>query len=315
MKPLISIVTPVYNSFDLMGRYLNSLKNQQSDNFEVIIVDDHSSDGSYKKLKDYKFPFKCYLFQTKKNSGPGVARNLGLAKCSGEYVTFVDSDDYVDKSFIEVLTKTIKENDVDAIVFDYYKTDGNNNVSSDTILLSNEGYADVNDVVALSTGSTWCKVYKTAILKKNKIAFPNLMRSEDLAFNKVALSKCSKIFYLKKNLYYYFENTSSIMHNPSTLDINNNKKAFQYIEENIKMSDALEMIFIRECLYLITQIMILKKEKTKSIKAFILECETKYPNWYNNKYIKMQPRYLQIILLFIKCHFIFPIRIIFKLKK
>lgn len=315
MKPFISIVTPVYNSFELMEKYFDSLEKQDADNFEVIIVDDCSTDDSYKKLKKKikQCDFDCYLYKTQKNSGPGVARNLGIFNSSGRYITFVDSDDYIENNFIKEITFLVS--DYDAIVVDYYKTNGLKCTPCNTILSLSSGIVNVSDAVALSSGSTWCKIYRADILKNNEIKFPNLMRGEDLVFNKVALSKCKNIFYLKKNLYYYYENQSSIMHNFDTLDILDNKKAYKYIENNLSLDDSLEMIFIREYLYLITQIMILKKYKTCEIKDFISSCFHKFPNWYKNKYIQKQPKYLQIILFFIKHKIIFPIRLIFQLKK
>ena len=316
MKPLISIITPVYNSFHLMPRYFDSLLKQNFNNFEVIIVDDCSTDGSYNKLKEKikQCDFDCFLYKTGKNSGPGAARNLGISNSRGKYITFIDSDDYVADNFIESIAKII-DNNFDAVIFDYYKTNGKNNIACNTVLSLNAGVISVSDAVALSSGSTWCKVYKTEILKDNKIYFPDLMRGEDLVFNKVALSKCKNIYYLKKNIYYYYENTQSIMHNFETLDISDNVKAYEYIENNLNLEIPLEMIFIREYLYLITQIMILKKYKTCEIKKFINDCFYKFPKWYHNEYIKKQPKYLRVILIFIRYKIIFPIRLIFKLKK
>ena len=317
MKPLISIITPVYNSFHLMEQYFNSLEKQDMSKFEVIIIDDCSTDNNYKKLKQkiQNCNFNCYIYQTKENVGPGLARNLGIFKSHGKYVTFVDSDDFIADNFITKISNIINTHNVDAIVFDYYKTNGISEIPCNTILALEEGYLNIEDAVALSTGSTWCKLYKKDILKNNKIIFPNIMRGEDLAFNKVALSKCKTIFYLKENLYYYYDNKHSIMHDFTTLKIADNKNAFKYIEDNMEKSDSLEMIFVREYLYLITQIMLLKQYHTSDIKKFINKCETKFPNWYSNKYIKKQPKYLQIILICIKHRIIFPLRIIFKLKK
>lgn len=316
MKPLISIVTPVYNSFHLMERYFDTLEKQGTSNFEVIIVDDCSKDESYKclkkKIKDLSFV--CHLYKTKENVGPGVARNLGVSKCCGKYITFVDSDDYIADNFVEKICEVIESRDVDSLVFDYYKRNENNVTARNTILGLDEGNLNIEDAVALSSGSTWCKVYKIDILKRNNVYFPDLMRGEDLAFNKVALSKCKNIFYLKDYLYYYCENKKSIMHDFNTLNISDNKGAFKYIEDNLKMEDALEMIFVREYLYLITQIMILKKYRNNDIKKFINECFEKFPNWYINKYIKNQPKYLQVMLVCIKHRILFPLRLIFKLK-
>ena len=104
------------------------------------------------------------------------------------------------------------------------------------------------------------------------------------------------------------------MHTMSTMNISNNIKAFEYIRKNTENNEAIEMIFIREYLYLIVQIMILKNNSTKEIKKFISQCNNEYNKWYKNKYIKFQPTYMRLILILIRRRIILPIRIIFKLK-
>ena len=131
-----------------------------------------------------------------------------------------------------------------------------------------------------------------------------------LIFASVASLFCIVIEYL----YYYIENKQSIMHTMSTMNISNNIKAFEYIRKNTENNEAIEMIFIREYLYLIVQIMILKNNSTKEIKKFISQCYNEYNKWYKNKYIKFQPTYMRLILILIRSRIILPIRIIFKLK-
>lgn len=314
-KPLISIIVPVYNCYHLIDRFLESFENQTSKNFEIVFCDDFSTDNTYylleKKLENYKFNYK--LFKNQKNEGPGVTRNNAIAKSSGDYLTFVDPDDFVTLDFVEKIEKIIKKYNSDAIIFDF-------NIVKDTkvflkkSLPVSEKNISTEIAVALSNGMCWGKVFKKDIIFLNKILFPNLMRSEDLAFSKVALSKCKKIYYLQDAMYNYVIVNTSIMHNKKTLNINNNILSFEYIENNVKSDESLEMVFIREYLYLITQILITQKENTKNILNFIHESEKKFPNWYKNKYIKYQPMYIKVILFFIKVKFILPLRLIFLLK-
>ena len=117
----ISIITAIFNSYDLMGSFFESLENQTYRNFEVIVVDDCSTDDSYKKLIDYKSKSKMDIkvFQTKTNSGPGIARNIGIEKATGDYVTFVDSDDWIEPNSLECIIKILGRQMVDVIIFDY----------------------------------------------------------------------------------------------------------------------------------------------------------------------------------------------------
>ena len=313
--PLISIVIPVYNSLNIIDKCLESLESQTSRNFEVIFIDDCSKGNNYeelkKKLNNYSFVYQIH--QNIKNSGPGFTRNNGIKLSKGSYIVFIDSDDYVSSNFIEIIEKNIDEESPDVIIFDYY-IEKNNKLNKTDGLPLKQGRISKLDALALSKGACWGKVYKKNIIIENSIEFPNLIRSEDLAFCKAFISKCDRIYYLKEYLYYYIENKHSIMHTMSTMNISNNIKAFEYIRKNTENNEAIEMIFIREYLYLIVQIMILKNNSTKEIKKFISQCNNEYNKWYKNKYIKFQPTYMRLILILIRRRIILPIRIIFKLK-
>ncbi len=315
-RPLISIIIPVYNSFKLMDKCLESFEKQSNRNFELIFIDDCSTDNSYEHLveKLKKFSFSYNVVKNDKNSGPGITRNKGIEKSQSEYITFVDSDDFVSYDFVEELSNIISNNDYDAVIFDYFIKNTNKDKLRFGLPLD-EGKIQALDAVALSNGMCWGKLYKKSVIIDNGIMFPNLIRSEDLAFCKVFLSKCQTIYYKRKALYYYTLNDTSIMHNSDTLNINNNIKAFEFIQENTSSNKAIEMIFIREYLYLVVQIMVIKKYKTKEIKKFIDKSFLMYSEWNSNPYIIYQPFYVKVLLKFIKYKIIFPLRMVFMLKK
>lgn len=316
---LLTIIIPVYNSFKLMDKCLNSLQSQTSNDFETIFVDDCSTDDSFQLLSEWlkaNSTFKYKIIKNNTNSGPGFSRNNGIIHSKSNYLTFIDSDDYVEYDFVETAIKNIKKYRPDMIFFNYYTTDYINKKKSKSLLSNHYGELSVNEALALSSGMCWGKIFKVKIIKENQICFPNLMRSEDLAFVKVYISKCKEIFYLNDAVYYYYvENSHSIMHSVSTMSINNNIEAFKYIQSNIKDNLAVEMIFIREYLYLIVQILVLNGSSSKEIKNFISESNKIYKNWYKNPYLKYQPLYLRMVLSFIKMNLVFPIRLIFKIKK
>lgn len=316
-EPLISIIIPVYNSFEKMDECLKSLNNQTVKDFEVIFIDDFSTDNSYINLKNKLklYNFKNRLIKNELKSGPGVTRNKGIKMSNGKYLTFIDSDDYVDIKFIEIIKKFIDENDnVDAIIFDYF-IKNKSNLKLCSGLPFKEGKVSVNDAVALSKGMCWAKVYKKSIVSDNNLIFPDLIRSEDLAFSKTFLYNCKNIYYLRNALYYYVINPTSIMNSKNTMNIENNKKAFEYIKNKTKYNDSIEIIFIREYLYLIVQIMILMRYKNKEIKDFITKSCRDNKKWYKNKYIKYQPFYVKVLLICIRFKILFPLRLVFKLKE
>lgn len=315
-KPLLSIITPIYNCYHLMDRLLETLEKQTSDDFEVIFINDLSTDKTYEllnqRLKTVKFKYK--LLTNSQNVGPGETRNHGVSASEGKYITFIDSDDYISEDFVKKIKYEIEKNKLDVLIFDYYINSGNKLTYKNSLPLNN-GIVDKTDALALCNGMCWGKVFKKNIIQENKVVFPKLMRSEDLAFVKVAIFYSKKVIYLKEPLYFYNLVETSIMHSRKTLNNLNNIKAYEYIEKNISDKRALEMIFVRDYLYIIVQNMILQKETNDRIKRFIEEAGKKFPEWYKNQYIKMQPKYLQIILKLIKHKQMICLKAIFRLKK
>lgn len=112
----------MYNSFDLMDKYFDSLNRQKYQDFEVIIVDDCSSDDSYSRLMEYAKNSKLDIIvcQTEKNAGPGNARNIGMERASGEWLTFIDNDDWVSDDFLLKIEDVLHSNDVHCVIYDYY---------------------------------------------------------------------------------------------------------------------------------------------------------------------------------------------------
>ena len=317
MNKIISIIIPVFNSINYIERCLECLENQTSKQFETIFIDDCSTDNSYeelsKKLKNVKYNYQ--LLKNEKNMGPGFTRNKGVEASKGDYLLFVDSDDFISNDCIEKLINLIEKKDYDCIVFDYYKIFEDGKLKKYNTMHSNIDKIDNKILLALSSGSTCCKLYKKKIIKDNNIYFPDLIRSEDLVFNKIAISKCKNVFYLKEPLYYYYQRGNSIMHDTNTLNPQNNINAFNYIEECLPHSEELEMIFIREYLYLVVQIYILKGYKNKQIKEFIDNCNAMYPKWKDNKYISNQNIILRICLLLIQFKGIYLLKMLFLMKK
>ena len=114
----VSIIVPVYNAEKFIDKCIQSLINQTYQNIEIILSNDGSKDNSLKKIKDWekKYPDKIKC-ESHKNQGVGMTRNKGIALATGDYLTFVDSDDYLDDNFIETLVNNI--DDCDIIVSGY----------------------------------------------------------------------------------------------------------------------------------------------------------------------------------------------------
>ena len=115
-KDLISIVIPVYNVENYLNRCIESIISQTYENIEIILINDGSKDNSLLICKEYKNKDKRIKVIDKKNEGVSIARNIGVEKSSGKYVIFVDSDDWIEKTFVENLHKKISEYNVDICI-------------------------------------------------------------------------------------------------------------------------------------------------------------------------------------------------------
>lgn len=317
----VSIIVPVYNVEKYIRKCLESLVNQTLKDIEVIVVNDGSPDNSQSIIDEYvkKYPhiIKSYA---KENGGQGSARNYGYQKATGEYIGFVDSDDYVSLDMYEKLYNKAILNKSDIVICKYTVIDENNN-SKEYQYLFNKTNNDKIDYLFNNTG-VCNKIYKRNLLKK--FEFRSKVWYEDIDFIIKILLKAKKISSIEDELYYYLVREGSTMNN------NNIKKnldilaAFDsilnYILENKeyqKYSDEIEFIAIYH-IYItaIARIINIKHTKGKKeiINKLIKYMNEKFPNYKNNKYLYLLNRNKRIIYNLIKYKLYFIVKIIFIVK-
>lgn len=317
----VSIIVPVYNVEKYIRKCLESLVNQTLKDIEVIVVNDGSPDNSQSIIDEYvkKYPhiIKSYA---KENGGQGSARNYGYQKATGEYIGFVDSDDYVSLDMYEKLYNKAILNKSDIVICKYTVIDENNN-SKEYQYLFNKTNNDKIDYLFNNTG-VCNKIYKRNLLKK--FEFRSKVWYEDIDFIIKILLKAKKINSIEDELYYYLVREGSTMNN------NNIKKnldilaAFDsilnYILENKeyqKYSDEIEFIAIYH-IYItaIARIINIKHTKGKKeiINKLIKYMNEKFPNYKNNKYLYLLNRNKRIIYNLIKYKLYFIVKIIFIVK-
>lgn len=217
MSYKISIIVPIYNVEKYISECIKSILNQTYKNFELILVDDGSSDNSGRICQYYEKSDKRIVYIIKDNGGVSSARNLGLKYAKGEYISFVDADDCLKESFLEEL---IKYNEYDLIIGgykEYYnQTKG--------VLISNEETFYINDKNARKIDNLFCengvhvlfyfpwnKLYKREIIISNNLFFKdNIIASEDTIFIMDYIRYAKNIIIVPYNnyLYRYIKNTS-----------------------------------------------------------------------------------------------------------
>lgn len=214
--PFFSIIIPLFNTEEYIGECLDSISNQNFDNYEVIVVDDGSTDDSVKIVSRYaKTNLNITLLQ-QNNSGVSATRNLGLDNAIGEYIIFVDSDDFLMSGTLNYLQNTLlMNNDVDMLFFNYYEVAPNkveehdyrpqflgNTISKNTA---------IEALLTDAGGFCWNKVYKRSLLKDKRFD-QQITFLEDLLFNVSLVNQTKRIMSVENHLYGYRWRENSVIH-------------------------------------------------------------------------------------------------------
>ncbi|MEP9819621.1 glycosyltransferase family 2 protein [Staphylococcus xylosus] len=199
-----SIIVPSYNSEKYIGELLNSLQNQKYDkkDFEVILIDDCSTDHTLEIVESYKNKLNLTVKQLEANSGgPGKPRNTALNLAKGEYVFFVDSDDYIHPDTLKDVSKFVEGNQADVVLVKMEGVNGRG-VPKSMFKETNDDVTLANSRIIYTLSPT--KFYRTSLLRDNHIEFPEDLRSaEDQLFTMKAYVNAKKIAVLADKPYYY----------------------------------------------------------------------------------------------------------------
>ncbi|EOQ19521.1 hypothetical protein KOY_01821 [Bacillus cereus VDM021] len=236
MKPKISIIVPVYNVETLLGRCLNSLTSQTLEDIEIIMVNDGSTDKSAGILNEYAKKDKRIIVIEKENGGVSSARNAGIQTASGEYIGFVDPDDWIDMEMYETLYKEAVQGKADVVMCTYTREFGSHSKEKKFDLPEKVCYegeeikANVmrrligpideeigNPEFLDAWGTVWSKLYRSEVIKENAIQFVDLSfigTNEDSLFNIQTFYYVDKFVFLNKPFYHYWKtNAASVTSN------------------------------------------------------------------------------------------------------
>ena len=320
----LSIIVPVYGVEKYIDKCLNSLVKQSLKEIEIIVVNDGTKDNSQKIIDKYvkKYPDKIKSY-IKENGGQGSARNYGLKKATGEYIGYVDSDDFVEKDMYKKLYNKAKENNYDIVVC------GNFNVSEDyqnkNIDAFINNYNTDLENIFFGKMAVWNKIYKRDILIKNKLEFKEKVWYEDLAFTLKAIMNSNTFAFIDEPLYDYLiregstMNNSNVQRNLEILDAFND--ILSYIQHNKKEEYFSKIEFLAiDHIYISAIVRVLKAEaddkvKRETINKLLDYMNKKFPNYKNNKYINTLSKNRKIIYKLINIKMYGLINLIFKVKK
>lgn len=212
MEPLISVIVPVYNVEEYLNKCVDSIINQTYKNIEILLIDDGSTDTSGAICDDYSQRYDNVKTYHKKNGGLSSARNFGIERASGEYLGFVDSDDYIHKEMYERLYSLIKEYDADlseCLLTNVYNGKNLINNEKERVLVVNSETAidlalkaEIANVVAVD------KLYRRSLF--DNVRYPVGKTIEDGFVIVDILSQCDRIVITTEQMYYYVHRKGSI---------------------------------------------------------------------------------------------------------
>lgn len=319
----ISIIIPVWGVEKYISKCLDSLVNQTLKDIEIIVVNDGSTDNSQKIIdkyvKKYSDKVKSYI---KENGGQGSARNYGIKVSTGEYIAFVDSDDFVELDMFEKMYNKAKQDKADIVVCGSYNVSEDYSNKEKDVFVTNYD-TDLENVI-FGKMAVWNKIYKRNIIIDNKITFKEKVWYEDLAFTLKAIINSSKFSFINESLYDYLirqgstMNNSNVERNLEILDAFDD--VFDYIKQNKKQKymEMVEFLAI-DHIYISAIVRVLRadaddKLKHNVINKLISYMEEKFPNFKYNIYINKLSRNRKIIYNLIKLKQYWLVNLIFKLK-
>lgn len=288
--PKVSLIIPVYNVEDYIEKCLDSVVNQTLKDMEVIIVNDGSKDSSKQKIEKYLNKYSWIKYLEKENGGLSDARNYGMPYATGEYIAFLDSDDYVESSMYEEMYNKAKEENLDMVECDFiweYPNKKREDIG--------EVYSSKKEMIEKARVVAWNKLIKRELIERTGVKFPVGLRYEDVEFFYKLVPYLEKVSFVRKSFVHYIQRENSIANtqNIRTKEIFTVlENVISYYKENgfyDEYKDELEYIYVRFllCSSLKRMCKIEKKEERQSaLNETWNNINMKFPNWKKNPILK-----------------------------
>lgn len=243
MGTKISIIVPIYNAQKTLERCIDSILKQDYSDFELLLINDGSKDESGKICDAYAEQDSRVRVIHKENSGVSASRNLALKEAKGEYLQFLDADDWITPNATRLLVESLEQNCCDMVIADFYRVIGERLSHKGSIdedgVLSREEFANLmmENPADFYYGVLWNKLYKKSIIEKNSLCMnPKISWCEDFMFNLEYIRHCENIFVLQVPIYYYVKTKGSLVSQSMSLakTIKTKMMVFEYYTDFYK---------------------------------------------------------------------------------
>ena len=285
----ISVIVPVYNAEKYLEKCLDSLINQTLSEIEIILVNDGSKDNSQEIIEKYlsKYPEKIKSY-IKENGGQASARNLGIKEATGDFIAFVDSDDWIELDMYEKLYNKANNDNLDIVCCNTYLVINGEKIKNEPVKLITD---DITKKYILLESGPCNKIFKREIIQSNNIRFFENHIYEDLATIPTFALYTKKIAYIDSYLYNYLIREGSTMN-----QVIYNKKLEDIFDSMKELSDKFKENYIEELEYLYIEHLLhaaslrfLNYQEGKIQRNRINKImKDRFPNWKYNKYFKQR---------------------------
>lgn len=315
----ISVIIPVYNAEKYLRKSIQSVLNQTYKNWEIIAIDDESEDRSYQILQTFAKKDSRIKIDTKTNEGPGVTRNKALNRATGDFVVFLDADDYIEPDYFELLNQTVKNENADVVFIDVIQESIEGKVIKHEKMSNFKNCRRKEMLGCQMTGyMPWggCRKAASRILIENeKLRYSADTVGEEAIFSFELLRNAKKICFIEKELYHYVNHPGSQSKNPDgTWEVTLNKMQMHLQEKKI-------LDEYKECLnafaFTVAILCLLKDVKSTSIwkcrkcfKEKIKENQEVYGKEIATEYLRKEVR---ILLGIVRMNMLLPIVIAAKI--
>ena len=306
----VSIIVPCYNVEKYIESCLNSLINQEYKNIEILCIDDGSKDNTKEIIENFLEKDKRIQYFYKENGGLSSARNYGLKYVDGYYCCFIDSDDYVDSTYVSKLVNSIEKNNSKMAVCEFDRVYGKHITHKEMKMKDIENYI---------VPAAWNKMFISDYFKD--LSFPEGLWYEDLATIPKYIMKHNKVSIVNESLYFYIQNPKSIMHTSDNriFQIYNSIDCIEkYAFDNNIYNDYQKNLEFANIYHIIIGTVFRASGHSdfsiNMINDIVSIVEKKYPDWYNNCMIKKDFSFVyKAYLWFIKKKMYFIIYLVLKL--
>lgn len=302
----LSVIVPMYNVQEYIRECLDSLVRQTLQDMEVIMVDDGCTDDTASIAQEYANYNMNFHLLHKKNGGLSDARNYGLKFAKGEYIAFLDSDDFVEATLYEkMIQKASEGNDIVVTDIEYYYKD-NHDKCYVMKGLSEWETDSIQKKALLSPMFAWNKIYIASLFKENSLTYPVGTWYEDIPVTTILFAKASSIGYLDECLMHYRQRESSIMASNNSPRIEEIFGVMELVRDTFKKNDLFDKYYAEieylhiEHLRLYGMFRFIRSPYLKD--CYRKSCEVmkeNFPSWKKNQYIKNLSNKNRI---FLKCY-------------